>query len=295
MATLYRRLPRFEYLRAGSIEEALSLLTKHGSEGKVFAGGTDLLPQLRRREIPVPRYLIDLKGIDELFSVDFDERHGLRIGSLATIRTLAESPFTLSGFPALAQAALKMGSPQVRNRGTLAGNICSAVPSADSAPALLVGDARLVIRGPKGERTVPIDRFFTGVRQTVLERDELLLQIALPAPPPGTRSTYLKLSPRHSMDLAVVGVAASAYCIDGVCKDIKIGLCAVAPTPIRALESEAMLEGRPASTALIEEAARKAATECSPIDDHRASKEYRCDMVYAMTRRALFEILERRM
>jgi carbon-monoxide dehydrogenase medium subunit len=168
------------------------------------------------------------------------------------------------------------------------------VPSADSAPALLVAGATVTAVGPKGERDIPLDQFFTGVRRTVLDPYEIVRSITVPCPAPGTRSTYLKLSPRHSMDLAVVGVAASAVCRDGVCEDVRIALGAVAPTPVRAHAAEAILRGATIAPGIVEEAARSALTQCSPIDDHRASREYRCDMVHVMTRRALSQVLERR-
>jgi len=288
--TFYRRLPKFEYLRPGSVEEAITLLSQNAGQAKVFAGGTDLLPALRQREIKTPGYVIDLKAIPGLDKISYDDTTGLKIGPLATIRAVGESPVVQKHFSALSQAALSMASPQVRNRGTIAGNICNAVPSADSAPALLALDASVSIRGPKGERTVPLNQFFTGPRNTVLAEDELLTGISIPRPDAASRGVYLKLSPRHSMDLAVVGVAAVGIISDGVCKDVKVALGAVAPTPLRAPVAEEMLRGKKITPELIDEASRNAINECSPIDDHRASQEYRCDMVYVMARRALTNI-----
>lgn len=290
MAVFYRRLPRFEYLMPKTLEEALAALRNQKGTAKVFAGGTDLIPQLKRREIPTPQCVIDLKGILGLGNITYHEGSGLTIGSLTTISELVESPVVLQHFPSLFQAALSIGSPQVRNRGTFAGNICTAVPSADSAPVLLTLEANIKIKGPKKEKTVPIGKFFTGPRTTVLKPDEILLEISVPKPAPASRGVYLKLSPRHSMDLAIVGVAVLGVSENGVCKDVRIALGAVAPTPIRAPMSEAMLKGQRITSALIDEAARNAITQCSPIDDHRASQEYRCDMVYAMTRRALNQV-----
>jgi CO/xanthine dehydrogenase FAD-binding subunit len=215
----------------------------------------------------------------------------LRIGALATISAIAGSALVRDHFPVLVQAASSMASPQVRNMGTFAGNICNAVPSADSAPGLLACEAEVRVRGAKGERTVAIDRFFTGPRKTVLAEDEIVVEISVPRPPAGSKGVYLKLSPRHSMDLAVVGVAAMGRVEGGVCEEIKIGLGAVAPTPVRAPMAEAMLKGKRITPELIDEAARHTITQCSPIDDHRASMEYRCDMVYVMARRALTQVL----
>jgi len=290
MAVFYRRLPRFEYLLPKTLEEALVALKGQKDSAKVFAGGTDLIPQLKRREIRIPKIVIDLKGISGLDKLTYDENSGLSIGPLTTISAIAESPIVMNHFPSLFQAASSIGSPQVRNRGTFAGNICTAVPSADSAPALLTLDAKIRIKGPKKERTVSISKFFTGPRTTVLKPDEILVDISVPKPKPGSRGVYLKLSPRHSMDLAIVGVAVIGSSENGICKDVKIALGAVAPTPIRAPMAEVILKGQRITSSLIDEAARNAITQCSPIDDHRASQEYRCDMIFAMTRRALNQV-----
>ena len=289
MSLFYRKLPRFDYVRPKTVDEALSILAGQKGGAKVLAGGTDLLPQLRRRETPAPACVIDLKGISGLDGLDYKDG-GLRIGPLATIRAVAESPVVRERFAALGEAASVMASPQVRNRGTLAGNICNAVPSADSAPALLVLDAAVLVKGPKGARNIPLDGFFAGPRRTVLAPEEMLVGLALPASAAEGRSAYIKLSPRHSMDLAVAGVAVRGVMDAGYCKEIRIALGAVAPTPIRAKGAEKLLAGRKVTPEAVEEAARAASTECSPIDDHRASAEYRCDMVYAMTRRALYRV-----
>ena len=291
MALFYRRLPRFEYLSPRTVDEALGILAAHKGEVKVLAGGTDLLPQLKGRELVAPRYVMDLKSIPGLDTIDYDERSGLRIGALATIGSIGESEIVRQEFPILAEAALKMASPQVRNMGTFVGNICNAVPSADSAPPLLALDARLLIKSAGGQRSVQMDAFFTGPRRTVLKDDEVVIEIMVPCQPKGSKGVYLKLSPRHSMDLAVVGVAVVASMKDGVCSDVRIGLGAVGPTPVRGREAEAMLAGKPVSSDAIDEASRHVINQCSPIDDHRASMEYRCDMVYVMTKRALTQTL----
>jgi CO/xanthine dehydrogenase FAD-binding subunit len=291
MPTFYRKLPRFDYMRARSIEEALWLLDEHKDEAKLLSGGTDLLPLLRTRQIPKPSCVIDLKGVSGLNGITYSQESGLSIGALATISQIAESPIIKEYASILTEAALLMASPQVRNRGTFVGNICSAVPSADSAPSLLVLNAVLRIRSKGSERTVPLDKFITGPRATVIESDELVTAIEIPAPAPGVKGTYLKLSPRHSMDLAVVGVAVVGTCRGQVCEDIRIGVGAVAPTPLRAPVAEDLLRGQKITAGLIDQAARSAVTQCDPIDDHRASREYRCDMVYVMAKRALTQVL----
>ncbi len=290
MALFYRRLPKFQYVAAKNVDEALSVLSEYRGKARLLAGGTDLIPQMRRREMVTPALVVDLKEIPGLSEISYHEGTGLRVGCLATIAAIAESPLVDTFFPILKQAALSMASPQVRNRGTFAGNICTAVPSADSVPALLTLGASVKLRGPAGERILPMDKFFTGPRKTVMEPDEMLLEILVPKALPASRGVYLKLSPRHAMDLAVVGVAVTGRWEEGFCTDVAIALGAVAPTPVRAPMAEAMLKGQKITPALIEEAARNAITQCSPIDDHRASQEYRCDMVYVMTKRALNQV-----
>ncbi len=288
MTVFYRRLPRFRYISPRSLDELFSFLAKHEGKTKLMAGGTDLIPALKRREVTAPDFVVNLKNLPTLEILSYDSQQGLIIGALTTIQTIGQSPFVQKYYPSLSQAALGMASPQIRNRGTFAGNICSALPSADSAPPLLTLDARVRILGPKGERTIPLDRFFIGPRKTVLKSNEIVTALTLPNQP--GPSVYLKLSPRHSMDLAVVGVAAAANLEDGRCRDIRIALGAVAPIPFRATSAEELLQGRTVSAALMEKAAQAASIQCHPIDDHRASADYRREMVYVLTRRALAQI-----
>lgn len=289
MGIFYRRLPKFDYILPKTLEEALKYLNKYKEGARILAGGTDLIPQLKKRELKAPEYLIDLKGIRELNKISYG-REGLKIGALVTMNAIAESPVVRDKYPILVQAASGMASPQVRNRGTFVGNICNAVPSADSAPALLALQASVKIRNVRSEKIIPLEDFFTGPRKTLLKPNELVLEIIVPKPAKETKGVYLKLSPRHSMDLAVVGVAAVGTFKNNVCKDLKLALGAVAPTPIRVPLVEQSLLNKHVTPGLINEAAKMASTQCSPIDDHRASREYRCDMVYALTRRALRQI-----
>jgi len=288
MPVFYRRLPKFRLVAPKTIEEAILFLADHKGAVSLMAGGTDLIPNLKRREIASPEYVLDLKGLSDLRRISYDHREGLYIGALATIHRISQYPAVRDSYASLVQAASRMASPQIRNRGTFGGNICSAIPSADSAPPLLTLDASVHLRGPKGERAIPLDQFFKGPGKTVLEHDEIVTALTLSKPP--ARSVYLKLSPRHSMDLAIVGVAVAAGANGGGLSDIRIALGAVAPTPMRARKAEEVLRNRPVSTSAIEEAAHAASLECSPIDDFRASASYRRDMVYVLTRRALEQV-----
>jgi len=291
MVTFYRRLPRFDYLEPHTLDEALSMLSQYKGKARVMAGGTDILPKLKRREVQAPEYIIALKGIPGLDFIKYDEVGGLRLGPLVTIHAVETSAIIREKFGVLLQAAESMASAQVRNRGTLAGNLCNAVPSADTAPALLTLQASLTLTSPKGERTVKVEDFFTGPNETVLTHEEILREIHVPNLPPNSKGRYLKLTPRRSMDLAIVGVAAVVVAKDGICNDIRIALGAVAPTPIRARQAEDILRGQKLSDEAIDRAARTAATECRPISDHRAFAEYRCNMVEVLTKQAIQQAL----
>jgi carbon-monoxide dehydrogenase medium subunit len=288
MVTFYRRMPKFNYLKPRSIDELLDLLGS-GRNGtyRIYAGGTDVIPKLKSRSMNSPEFLVDLKGISGLDYIRYEEESGMRIGALATIRSVAGSQLVKDRYPILSQAAGSIASTQVQNRGTIAGNLCSAVPSADSAPALLCLGARLLCVGKSGERRIGIEDFFKGPGETTLNSGEFLKEIQIPPLPGNTHGVYIKLSTRHRMDLAIVGVAASVRAEKGVIEDIRIGLGAVAPTPIRARMAEETLKGREATDEAIEETAQRAMEESKPIDDHRASAAYRKMMVKVLVKRAV--------
>jgi CO/xanthine dehydrogenase FAD-binding subunit len=288
MVTFYRRLPKFDYIKPKSMDEALDLLAEsNNGDVKVYAGGTDVMPRLKSRLIQTPRVLIDLKGIPDLDYIENDEKDGLRIGALATISSVAHSPLVKENFGMLSQSAGSIASTQVQNRGTIVGNICNAVPSADSAPALLCLGAKLSCVSSRGERTIDIEDFFTGPNQTALNPDELVKEIRIPSMPLQGKGTYIKLSPRSRMDLAVVGVGAMVVQDKGLIQDVRIALGAVAPTPMRAKRAEDVLKGEKVHAETVLKAAETASAEAKPIDDHRASAEYRRMMVEALVKRAL--------
>ncbi|MFH1489671.1 MAG: xanthine dehydrogenase family protein subunit M [Pseudomonadota bacterium] len=293
MVTFYRRLPKFDYVKPKSLDEALDFikgLTEGGA--RVYAGGTDLIPRLKARLTPVPGFLVDLKGIPGLNAVEYSREKGLRIGATATITSVAHHGAVKERFGILSQGAASIASNQVRNRGTIAGNICNAVPSADSAPALLCLGAKLKCVSPRGERVIGIEDFFTGPSKTALDPDELLREIMVPEMPQGSGGAYIKLSTRSRMDLALVGVGAVVSVKDGLFQDVRIGLGAVAPTPLRATKAEERLRGEKVGEGVIAEAGRLAAEASAPIDDHRASAEYRRLMVEVLVKRAIGQALK---
>ncbi len=288
MPVFHRRLPGFRYISPKTIEDAIQFLADHESEAIPMAGGTDLIPNIKRREIPSPAYVVDLKSCSNLKEISYDPERGLCIGALATIQSISQYQPVQNFYTSLVQAALGMASPQIRNRGTFVGNICSAIPSADSAPPLLTFGAKARLRGPDGEREIPLDQFFKGPRVTAVRPDEIVTALTLPKPP--SRSVYLKLSPRHSMDLAIVGVAAAADQNRESYENVRIALGAVAPIPMRANKAEEILRSGRITSSLIREAALAASMECRPISDYRASAQYRRDMVAVLTRRALEQV-----
>ncbi len=292
MVTFYRRLPKFDYIKPKSVHEALVLLSKNNDgDVKVYAGGTDVIPKIKSRLIRTPKVLVDLKGIPELDYIQYDQEDGLRIGALATISSVAHSVHVREKFGILSQAAGSIASTQVQNRGTIVGNICNAVPSADSAPALLCLGAKLSCVSSGGERVIDIEDFFIGPNQTSLHPDELVKEIRIHNMPPQSKGVYIKLSPRSRMDLAVVGVGALVAQDKGVFQDVRIALGAVARTPMRAKRAEDVLKGEKVHSETVMRAAHIAFKESKPIDDHRASAEYRRMMVEVLVKRAINDTL----
>ena len=282
---------RFELTLPRSVDEALRVLSDRGSEAKLLAGGTDLLPQMKNGLLK-PARVIDLSGVARVKALQ-SEVAGLRIGAAVPARALERDATARSRYTALAESAALVGSVQVRNLATLGGNLCNAAPSADMAPPLLALDAEVVIVGPKGERRVPVAEFFTGVRQTVVAPDEILLEIVVPAPAARSGGNYQRHTPRRELDIAVVGVAAQLTLSDGVCSTARIALAAVAPVPLRARQAEQALEGTPVTLEAIDRAADLAVGVAKPISDQRGSADYRRHLVRVLTRRTLRTALQR--
>jgi len=277
---------RFDYYKPRDIQDAVTFLEKEDTGAQALAGGTDLMPRIKDR-LTSPKYVVNIKGLEQLQGMGA-EGSSFRIGSLTTIRTLETSPVIRRRYPALAQAASVLGSVQIRNIATVGGNLCHAVPSAETAAPLLAFDGRANIVGPHGNRSVPLDQFFLGPRRTVLHPGELLKEVILPSLPEQYGSVYIKLGHRQAMDLAIVGVAAFVSLdSQGRCAECRIGLGAVAPTPARAKQAEKLLKGEKLTEAAILQAAEIGMGECQPIDDLRASRVYRCEMVKVLMARAL--------
>lgn len=281
---------RFAYFAPATLDEAVALLGRYDGKASVLAGGTDLLVEIKE-QLRRPDQIIDIKKIPAMAQLAYHPDHGLKIGALVTTRQIETSPIVLEKYPGLAQAVRELGSIQIRNRATLAGNICRASPSADTLPPLMADRARVTLYGPRGSRTLALEAFFTGPGKTVMQPDELMTEIALPPPPPHTGKAYIKHGRRKAMELATVGVAVSVTLQENRFKEVDIVLGAVAPTPIRAVAAEALLRGHVRDEKTIEQAAKIAMGEAKPISNVRASADYRREMVAVLTRRALQQAL----
>jgi CO/xanthine dehydrogenase FAD-binding subunit len=282
---------RFELALPDTLEACQQALSD-GADVKMVAGGTDLLPQMKNGLVK-PRRVVDLSALPELKVLEVRADGGLRVGAAVSARTLELAAPLRDSFASLVESAAVVGSFQIRYLATLGGNLANATPSADMAPPLFALDAELVIAGPRGQRRVPVADFFLGVRRTVLEPDEVLVEVVIPAPGPGSGGTYVRHTPRRELDIAVVGVASQLTIRDGHCVKARIALAAVAPVPLRAAAAEERLVGEVVSPALIEEAAQLAVQAASPISDQRGSAEFRRHLVRVLTRRTLTTALER--
>ena len=288
-----KRLPKFEYHAPTSLPEALDLLAKYDGKGAVLAGGTDLLVSMKKREV-LPEHLISLKGIAELKGIH-DEKEGLKIGALVTLGEIEHSKMIQDKFRVLWDAAQVMASRQIRNLGTIGGNLCSAAPSADTAPPLIVLDASVEIISPNGKRKVLVENFFKGPGESDLRPSEILTQIMIPNPLKKSSGAYFKLMRRAAMDLAQVGIAACLSFDSGkrTCTRARIALGAVGLTPIRALKAEQILLNKELNETVGKEAGKIAAQEANPRSSLRASKEYRREMIEVLTKRAVMAAYNR--
>ncbi len=275
------------YYTVDSLDQAVRLLADNGPSARIVAGATDLLLEMERGVRRGIDTLVDISRAPGLDRITLDEQGWIHLGPLVTHNQCAASRLIVERAFPLARACWEVGAPQIRNRGTVAGNVITASPANDSITPLAALDARLTLRSSRGERVVPLAEFYTGVRQTVMEPDEVLTDIALRALGPDERGTFLKLGLRRAQAIALVNVAVVLRLRGGKVEGAAITLGAVAPTIIHAPEAEARLKGSDLSARAIAEAAALAAAASRPIDDLRASAEYRREMVEVCTRRVL--------
>ncbi len=279
-----RSLPPFRYHRPNTLREALKLLESLDGHVKIAAGGTDLFVQIKDGFI-TPRHIVDIGHIDKLKEINRVD-NTMRLGALTTHAEISTSQLLLHEAPILAQASASIGSTQIRNRGTIGGNLCNASPAADDAPPLLVLEAQLRIIGPEGEKSISIEEFFSGSGETCLKSNEILADIRFPICP-NTGSSLIKLGRRKAYTLSTVSVAAFVKTRGEICEETRIALGSVAPTPIRARNAENILREESMTEDILEEVSRVVMNEVKPITDVRATEQYRREMAGVLVKRAL--------
>jgi len=280
----------FDYHVPHTLDEAIALLAQLGDGAKILAGGQSLLPAMRFR-LAAPEALIDINRLRDLAYVEERDDH-LAIGALTREHQLEESPLVARSYPLLLDTAKVVADPLVRNRATVGGNLAHADPANDHPATMLAYDATIVARGAKGTRTIAIDDFFVGLFENSLQPGEVLTEIRIPKPGPGSGGAYLKLE-RKVGDYAVAAVAVQLQVAGGAVSRVRIGLTNVGPVPKRAESAEAALAGKAPTDDVVEAAGRAAAAECDPSADLRGEVDYKRDMVRVLTKRAVRRAVER--
>ena len=284
-------LPEFDYVKPASLEEASRFLAQHPGEARPFLGGTDCFVRMRDGAWKV-RYLVDVKGLDGTRKIAFDPAQGLTIGAAVNMNQVIEFPGVEKYYALLAEAARSVASYQLRNRATIAGNICNASPAGDTIGACLVYDGVLHVHGTGGVRQEPLRTFFQGPGKTTLKPGDVVTAVTLPVPPKNSQGKYIKLGRNKLSDLSIVGITTLGYpdntAISGY--RFKLALASVAPVPLVPTKAEEILAGKTMNEATILEAAEAAMQACKPIDDVRGSTRYRQYMVRNLVRLAVSEI-----
>ena len=277
----------FTYLEPSTVDEAIALLAQHGRDAKLIAGGTGLVNLMKQRLVR-PSFVIGLRALKPLAGIA--ENGELRIGALATLQSIERSPAVRRHAPLLAEACRHVATVRVRSMATLGGAVAHADPNLDTPPALIALDAQIVTRSGRGQRKLPADRFFTGYFESVLEPDEMVTEILIPAQPVGSGTAFLKFLPATQDDYATVSVAARvALGAGGAIVDARVALGASATVPVRATAVEAALAGKTADETTFREAAPLVLRSIDPIADFRGSAEYKRKMAIVHVRRALAE------
>jgi CO/xanthine dehydrogenase FAD-binding subunit len=277
----------FQYLRPDSLEELFAMMATHGSNARLLAGGTDLLVRMRKGS-SLARAVIDLKRITALRSDVTRTASGIRIGARTVMTDIINDPVVQRYFSALREAALVVGSVQIRNRATLSGNLCNASPAADTAPALLAYGAQINLISASGARQVALDQFFSGPGRTTLANGEIVESIDLVLPASDTGAAFERLTRQHGVDLAIVSV-----CCVVSRSSARFGLGAVGPRPLLVDDESGILSGDRTDSARRDAALRQLLAAASPISDLRARDDYRSAMLHVLARRALNAATER--
>jgi len=281
-----------DYEKAESVEEAVRLLAAGGGSARAMAGGTDLLPKARGGVFET-NLIVDVKAIPELNVLSYDSGKGLTLGAAVPCYKIYSDADVKAHYPGLLDAATLIGGIQIQGRASIGGNLCNAVPSADSIPALIALGATANIEGPDGSRQVAVEDFCTGPSKNVLKTGELLVSLSIPAPAANSGARYLRFIPRNEMDIAVAGVGVSVKLDNGNFKSARLALAAVGPTPLFVKAVGAALAGKPANDETIAEAGQIAKDAATPITDMRGTVEYRKHLCDVLTRRALSTAINR--
>ena len=281
-----------DYRSPGTVKEAVELLAAHNGAAHVLAGGTDLLVKLRAGNV-APALVVDLKAIPQLRGIAADAR-GFRVGAATSCAEIGEHAALVAAWPGVVEALQLIGSTQIQGRATAGGNLCNASPAADSVPAMIAAGAVCEVAGPGGEREVAVENIVTSPGKTSLARGEFVVAFRLPRPRPHSGDAYLRLIPRTEMDIAVVGVGV-ALTLDaaGVCTHARVGLGAVAPTPLLVADGAKALIGTRVDDAALAALAAATSAACKPIDDKRGTIAYRVKVAGVLARRAARIALER--
>jgi carbon-monoxide dehydrogenase medium subunit len=272
-----------------TLDEAFALMTEHGDDARLIAGGTALVTMMKQSLVMVD-HLVSLTGIPGLAGIELRDGE-LHIGALTRHRDLEESAVVREHVPFLADVYGRVATVRIRNAATVGGGLAHADPSQDPPAAFMVLDARVRAVSPRGEREIAVSDLFRDYYETALRGDEVLAEVIVPVPSSTARTTYLKFLPRTEDDYATVAVAALAEVSGGVCQKLRVTLIAAGPTPVRAEAVEAALKRQPVSVEAIRAAASLVADAVDPIEDFRGSSDYKRDMAVVFTRRALEQVL----
>jgi carbon-monoxide dehydrogenase medium subunit len=278
-----------KYITVPSMQEAISIFGESPNDSRIVAGATDLILELENGMHPTIRRLIDITRVPSVDRITVEDGW-IHLGPLVTHNHCAGSSLLQKHAFALSKACWEIGAPQIRNRGTIVGNLVTASPANDSIPPLMALGAQVTLKSYKGERTVPLNEFYTGVRKTVIEPGEVITDVAFPCPNSNTRSTFIKVALRRAQAIAIVNVAIVLEFDGTEIVEAKITMGAVAPTIIHAVQAEKYLIGKALSMDIAIEAGELASADAKPIDDLRGSAEYRNEMVRVSVQRALMDL-----
>jgi CO/xanthine dehydrogenase FAD-binding subunit len=271
------------YMAARNVKEAVKMMQAAKGKGLFLAGGTDLLVQMKSG-MKAPGVIIDVKKIPEMTTV-VEKKGAFTIGAATPAAVLGENKKLRKAWPGVVEAANLIGSTQVQGRASMGGNLCNASPAADSVPALVAAGAVVNVQGPKGKRSIPVEKFNAGPGKTTLKTGEIVVSLTLPARPKNSSDAYRRLIPRTEMDIAVVGVGVSLTMKGDTVAAARVGLGAVAPTVLRVEKAEKALVGSKLDDAALEAAAAACSAACKPIDDKRGTIKYRTKIAGVLLKR----------